>query len=158
MKLEIGKKYKSRSGKVYVITSFNGYTYGYDRCPAMWYEDGHCLFSREAHRDDLIEEVKETNMKFLTTSGVRTLNDVKALSLPPTVGDMVKFYDQSYACYVTETGLVQASCENGIGRLIATDLQLPSMPGQSGNTIPNDAIVFINGRTYFARLAFLKRA
>ena len=153
MKIEIGKSYKSRSGESYTVTSFGGYTYGYAGCPAMWYEDGCCLHSREPHRNDLIEEIKECNMEFLTTVGVCSLNN-----RPLRIGDAVRFSDQSYHCYTTQNGMVQDSKELRSGVLLATDCKLPFMAGASGNTQHNDAIVFISDRTYFTRLAFLKRA
>lgn len=153
MKLEIGKKYKSRDGKIYTITSFNGSTYGYSAVTAMWYEGGYALCNRAPHPYDLIEEVKESNMEFLTTSGIRYTDN-----RPIRVGDAVRFSDHSYCCYTTSSGLKQDGPENGAGVLLATDCKLPYMSGASNNNQPNDAIVFINGKTYFTRLAFLKRA
>jgi hypothetical protein len=153
MKLEIGKKYKSRSGKVYTVTSYNGHTYGHSGMVGIWYEGGNCLLSLEPHQDDLIEEIKECNMEFLTTSGVRSSDN-----RPIRVGDAVRFIDHSYCCYTTSSGLKQDGPESGSGVLLATNCKLPFMSGASANVIPNDAIVFINGKTYFTRLAFLKRA
>jgi hypothetical protein len=153
MKLEIGKRYKSRSGIVYTITTFNGSTYGYASVSAMWYEGGYALCNRAPHPYDLIEEVKECNMEFLTTTGVRSTDN-----RPIRVGDSVKISDHSYCCYTTSCGLKQDGPENGVGVLLATDCKLPYMIGASQNIQPNDAIVFVNGKTYFTRFAFLKRA
>jgi hypothetical protein len=153
MKLEIGKKYKSRSGIVYTITTSNGYTYGHQYCAGVWYEEGNCLASKSPTSNDLIEEVKECNMEFLTTTGVRS-TDNRSIR----VGDSVKIYDHSYCCYTTSCGLKQDGPENGAGVLLAIDCKLPYMTGASQNIQPNDAIVFLNGKTYFTRLAFLKRA
>jgi hypothetical protein len=153
VKIEVGKSYKSRCGKTYTVTTFNGHTYGYGCVSAMWYSDGNCLWDKSPHRDDLIEEIKECNMEFLTTGGICPLDN-----RPLRVGDAVRFSDHSYHCYTTLNGMKQDSQELRSGILLATDCKLPFMAGASGNTQHNDAIVFINDRTYFTRLAFLKRA
>lgn len=158
MKLEIGKKYKSRDGRVYTITSFNGSTYGYSSCPAMWYEGGYALCNRAPHPYDLIEEVRECNMEFLTQNGIATMGQVG----PLRAGDRVMFSDASCACYSDSKGLLVGwSLVNKVsGTLIATNCKLPAI-NSAGNSVdvPNDAIVFTDcGKTYFTRLAFLKRA
>lgn len=101
MKLEVGKKYISRSGKIYTITTYNGHTYGHSCCAAMWYLGGYCLSSTEPHEDDLIEEVKEPNMEFLIDKGVSSIGEVGPLK----VGDRVTFSDGSYSCYPTKGAL-----------------------------------------------------
>lgn len=159
MKLEIGKTYRSRSGKTYAISSFTGITYGHIGCPAMWYEDGHCLYNRQPHSDDLIEEVKEDSMQFLTDSGYVNFGE----DGPLKVGDRVRFFDGSYSCYATKGGFktshpaMPGGVETGV--ILATGCKLPALYSITDKMKePNDTIVFTDsGKTYFTRLAFLKR-
>ena len=160
MKIEIGKKYISRSGKIYTITTYNGHTYGHSRCAAMWYLGGYCLSSTEPHEDDLIEEVKEPNMEFLTDKGVSSIGEVGPLK----VGDRVTFSDGSYACFPTKGGFKSDSpafpARPETGVILATGCSLPALYsyGDHLKKEHNDTIVFTDsGKAYFTRLAFLKR-
>lgn len=161
MKIEIGKKYKSRDGRVYTITSFNGSTYGYGAISAMWYEGGYALCNRAPHPYDLIEEVKESNMEFLTDKGVSNIGEVGPLK----VGDRVTFSDGSYACYPANGGFKNDHPAMGgrqeTGTIIATGCSLPALYIQipySDAKQHNDTIVWTDsGKAYFTRLAFLKR-
>lgn len=161
MKIEIGKKYISRSGKIYTITTYNGHTYGHSRCAAMWYLGGYCLSSTEPHEDDLIEEVKEPNMEFLTDKGVSSIGEVGPLK----VGDRVTFSDGSYSCYPTKGGFKNDHPamvgRQETGTIIATGCSLPALYIQipySDAKQHNDTIVWTDsGKAYFTRLAFLKR-
>lgn len=162
MKLEIGKKYKSRDGKIYTITSFNGSTYGYSSVPAMWYDGGYALCNKAPHPYDLIEEVKESNMEFLTDKGVSSIGEVGPLK----VGDRVTFCDGSFSCYPAKGGFKTdhpaLSGREETGVILATGCSLPALYIQIpciGAKQHNDTIVFTDsGKTYFTRLAFLKRA
>lgn len=160
MKIEIGKKYKSRDGRVYTVTSFNGSTYGYSAISAMWYEGGYALCNRAPHPYDLIEEVKESNMEFLTDKGVSNIG----VAGPLKVGDRVIFSDGSYACYPTKAGLKNdhpaMSFRQETGVILATGCKLPALYsyGDHLDKEHNDTIVFTDtGKAYFTRLAFLKR-
>lgn len=160
MKIEIGKKYKSRDGRVYTITCFNGSTYGYSSVAAMWYEGGYALCNRAPHPYDLIEEVKESKMEFLTDKGVSNIGEVGPLK----VGDRVTFSDGSYACFPTKGGFKSEapafpeSPETGV--ILATGCSLPALYSYRDHFKKehNDTIVFTDsGKAYFTRLAFLKR-
>jgi hypothetical protein len=160
MKLEIGKRYKSRSGIVYTITTFNGSTYGYASVSAMWYEGGYALCNRAPHPYDLIEEVKECNMEFLTHTGVSNIGEVGPLK----VGDRVTFSDGSYSCYPTKGGFKNdhpaMPGREETGTIIATGCSLPALYsyGNFDKKQHNDTIVWVDsGKAYFTRLAFLRK-
>ncbi len=160
MKLEIGKRYKSRSGIVYTITTFNGSTYGYGSVSAMWYEGGYALCNRAPHPYDLIEEVKECNMEFLTDNGISNMGEAGPLK----VGDRVVFTDGSYACYPTKGGFKNdhpaMSGKEERGVILATGCNLPALyyGDHYSQKEYNNTVVFTDsGKTYFTRLVFLKR-
>jgi hypothetical protein len=160
MKLEIGKKYKSRSGKIYTVTTSNGYTYGHENCAGIWYEGGNCLASKSHNANDLIEEVRECNMEFLTHTGVSNIGEVGPLK----VGDRVTFSDGSYSCYPTKGGFKNdhpaTPGREETGTIIATGCSLPALYsyGNFDKKQHNDTIVWVDsGKAYFTRLAFLRK-
>ena len=98
-------------------------------------------------------------MRFMTKDGFKSLGDSKF----PQVGDRVKFYDGSYACYPTPAGFKTdhpaRPDATESGTIIATECKLPALYGYVvGDEIPNDTIVYTDtGKVYFTRLAFLKK-